>query len=85
MEITKLILEAMGKDIDMIEYVKDRPGHDWRYALDSTKIKKLGFEPQVDFKDGLNQLVDWYKDNEMWWQDVKSGEYINYYKQQYDK
>ena len=75
MEITKLILQTMGKGEAMIEYVKDRPGHDWRYALDNTKIKKLGFTPEVDFKKGLVQLVQWYKDNEQWWRDVKSGDY----------
>jgi len=85
MEITGLILKAMGKGEDMIEYVKDRPGHDWRYALDSKKIQALGFVSQVDFKEGLEKLVQWYKNNEDWWQNVKSGEYINYYKQQYGK
>jgi dTDP-glucose 4,6-dehydratase len=84
MEITKLILDIMGKSDDMIEYVQDRLGHDWRYALDNTKINKLGFVPEVDFRDGIAQLVEWFKENEDWWRDVKSGEYINYYKQQYN-
>jgi len=85
MEITNIILEIMDKGVDMIEYVKDRPGHDWRYAIDNTKIKKLGFEPKIDFKEGLRQLVDWYKENEEWWKDVKSGDYMNYYNKQYGK
>ena len=83
MEITELILKIMDKTEDSIEYVKDRPGHDYRYAINSTKIKKLGFEPQVDFEQGLQDLIEWYKNNEQWWQDIKSGEYMNYYKEQY--
>jgi len=85
MEITNLILEIMGKDDDEIEYVKDRPGHDWRYAIDNSKIKALGFKPEVDFKQGLTELVDWYKENRKWWEDIKSGEYKNYYNKQYGK
>ena len=85
MEITSLILEIMGKGDDMIEYVKDRPGHDWRYAIDNSKIKALGFKPEVDFREGLTELVNWYKNNSKWWQDIKSGEYKNYYNKQYGK
>ncbi len=85
MEITSLILDIMGKGDDMIEYVKDRPGHDWRYAIDNSKIKALGFKPEVDFKEGLQELVNWYKNNSKWWQDIKSGEYKNYYNKQYGK
>jgi dTDP-glucose 4,6-dehydratase len=73
MEITNLILEVMGQGDDMIEYVKDRPGHDWRYAIDNSKIKALGFTPEVDFKQGLAELAQWYQDNEKWWRDIKSG------------
>ncbi|MFW0862746.1 MAG: dTDP-glucose 4,6-dehydratase [Candidatus Komeilibacteria bacterium] len=85
MEITNLILEIMDKGGEMIEYVKDRPGHDWRYAIDNSKIKALGFKPEVDFKQGLTDLVNWYRDNSEWWQDIKSGEYKNYYNKQYGK
>ncbi|MFH1667447.1 MAG: dTDP-glucose 4,6-dehydratase [Candidatus Komeilibacteria bacterium] len=83
MEITKMILKIMNKDEEMIEYVKDRPGHDWRYAIDNSKIQELGFKPEVDFEDGLKNLAKWYEDNQKWWQDIKSGEYQNYYQQQY--
>lgn len=85
MEITDLILEIMDKDGSVIEYVKDRPGHDWRYAIDNAKIKELGFKVEVDFIEGLKELVEWYKNNENWWRDIKSGEYINYYNKQYGK
>ena len=69
----------------MIEYVKDRPGHDWRYAIDNSKIKALGFTPEVDFKQGLAELAKWYQDNEKWWRDIKSGEYQKYYQEQYNQ
>lgn len=70
-EIAKSILEIMEKGQDMIEYVKDRPGHDWRYALDNSKINKLGFKPEIDFKQGLVGLVEWYKNNKDWWKALK--------------
>jgi len=75
-ELTRKILELMGKGEEMIEYVKDRPGHDRRYAIDFSKIKKeLGWEPKYNFEDGLKQTIEWYKNNEDWWKRVKSGEY----------
>lgn len=84
MEITKLILELMGKGDEMIEYVKDRPGHDKRYAINFSKIKKeLNWSPQISFEDGLKETVEWYKKNEDWWKRIKSGEYQDYYKEQY--
>ena len=85
-EITKKIIELMGKDENSIEYVKDRPGHDKRYAIDFSKIKnELGWEPQVSFEDGLQKTVEWYKNNESWWKNIKSGDYKEYYKKQYGK
>jgi len=72
MEITKDILDLMGKGEESIEYVTDRPGHDFRYAIDFSKAKEeLGWEPQVDFVAGLKLTVDWYKDNPTWWQRLK--------------
>lgn len=83
-DLTKKILELMGKGEEMIEYVKDRPGHDLRYAMDYTKAKnELGWEPSVNLDDGLKQTIDWYKNNEAWWKRVKSGEYQEYYAKQY--
>ena len=73
LEITSLILEAMGKDESSIEYVEDRKGHDLRYSVDWTKInRELGYEPQVKFEDGLRGTIQWYRDNESWWKPLKS-------------
>ncbi len=84
MQITKMILALMDKDETMIEYVEDRLGHDKRYAIDFTKIKEaLGWEPQIDFKKGLKETIKWYQQNEDWWRKIKSGEYQQYYKEQY--
>jgi dTDP-glucose 4,6-dehydratase len=85
-EITKLILEIMGKGEEMIEYVADRKGHDFRYAINFAKAdKELGWKPEMNFKDGLKKTVKWYKNNEDWWRKIKSGEYKDYYKKQYGK
>ena len=84
LELTKKILKLMKASEEMIEYVKDRPGHDFRYAMDYSKAKKdLGWQPQIDFNQGLGKTVDWYKNNKAWWKKIKSGEYLEYYKKQY--
>lgn len=83
-KLTKKILEIMGKGEEMIKRVKDRPGHDLRYAMDIKKIKnELGWSPQTDFEEGLKKTVEWYKNNKDWWTKIKSGEYKDYYKKQY--
>jgi dTDP-glucose 4,6-dehydratase len=85
-EITKKILEILGKGEEMIEYAKDRPGHDRRYAIDFSKIKKeLRWEPKTGFEKGMEETVEWYKNNPDWWQKIKSGEYLKYYERQYGK
>jgi len=72
LEITDLILSAMGADKSSIEFVEDRKGHDLRYSVDWTKInRELGYEPKVSFEDGLNKTVNWYKNNEAWWKPLK--------------
>lgn len=72
LEITKLILELMGKGEEMIDYVADRPGHDLRYAIDFSKAQsELGFAPQIDFASGLESTVAWYRDNAWWWEKLK--------------
>ena len=83
-EIVKLILDQVKKSEDLIEYVKDRPGHDRRYAINSTKIKKeLGWQVQHSFEDAIKSTVKWFIENEKWWKEIISGEYQNYYKLQY--
>ena len=72
-EITSRILEAMGTDHSSIEHVEDRKGHDLRYSVDCTKIKReLGYEPQVKFEDGLKETINWYRENEAWWKPLKN-------------
>lgn len=85
LEITKMILAALGKDESNIELVKDRPGHDWRYALDSFKLCALGWAPKNDFGSALKKTIEWYKENEKWWKPLKSGKYLEYYEKQYKK
>ena len=76
-DITSLILAAMGKDEDSIEYVEDRKGHDLRYSVDWTKIKnELGYEPRVMFEDGLRDTIQWYRDNEAWWKPLKERAWL---------
>ncbi len=84
LEVAKLILKKMNKPEILIKFVTDRPGHDVRYAIDWTyAAKTLGFRPQADFETYLEKTIDWYLQNQSWWQRVKSGEYQKYYKKQY--
>ena len=77
---------AAGYSEKLITYVKDRPGHDRRYAIDATKInKELGWSPSVTFEEGLSQTIDWYLQNEEWLKNVTSGAYQQYYNEQYSK
>jgi len=86
LELIQKIIKIMGQDEQMIEFVKDRPGHDRRYAIDYSKAEKeLGYEPQADFETYLEKTVKWYQENQDWWQRVKKGEYLNYYERQYLK
>ena len=72
LEITNLIVESMGADKSMIEYVEDRKGHDLRYSVNWNKIKhELGYEPKVKFEDGLRETIDWYRNNRAWWEPLK--------------
>ena len=82
--VVKKILKLLNFEEDMIEFVKDRPGHDRRYALDWSKIKnELGWKPMHSLDEWLFKTVEWYKTNETWWRDVKTGVYKDYYKKQY--
>ena len=83
-EIVKLILKHLGKSEELIEYVNDRLGHDRRYAINSSKIKKeLGWSPCYKFEEAIIQTIDWYKKNKNWWESIISGKYQDYYKTQY--
>ncbi|MFA6391451.1 MAG: dTDP-glucose 4,6-dehydratase [Patescibacteria group bacterium] len=86
LELIRRVLNIMGKSEEMLEYVKDRPGHDRRYAVDWNKAKnELGYKPLYDLDTYLEQTIDWYQKNEGWWKRIKSGEYLKYYKEQYEK
>ncbi len=82
--VVKTILKILGKDESLIKYVTDRPGHDMRYAIDPTKIKnELGWYPETSFDEGIEKTVEWYLQNKEWWQNIISGEYMNYYEKMY--
>lgn len=84
LEVVKTILRELGKPESLIAYVKDRAGHDMRYAIDPTKIKnELGWEPTTTFDEGIKKTVAWYLDNKSWWENIISGEYQNYYSTMY--
>ncbi|MFC1478040.1 dTDP-glucose 4,6-dehydratase [Candidatus Margulisiibacteriota bacterium] len=85
-DIVKLILKDLNKPESLIAFVKDRPGHDRRYAIDAGKIKKeLGWEPQYTFEQGIRETIDWYQNNRAWWESIKTGDYVKYYEQHYGK
>ena len=78
------IKQRRGTSKKLITFIKDRPGHDKRYAIDASKIKnELGWEPSLQFDEGLSKTIDWYLNNKSWINNVTSGEYQKYYKQQY--
>ncbi|MBU0755288.1 MAG: GDP-mannose 4,6-dehydratase, partial [Planctomycetes bacterium] len=84
LDVVETLLNKIGKDHSLIKYVKDRPGHDRRYAIDATLIREeLGWEPAFTFEKALSETVDWYLENRTWWERVKSGAYKDYYKSQY--
>ena len=83
-DIVKLLLRTLGRPESLIAFVRDRPGHDLRYAIDATKIMtELDWRPRVTFERGLAETVEWYRSNEPWWRRVMSGEYQEYYKEMY--
>lgn len=84
LEVVKTVLSILGKGEELITYVKDRPGHDMRYAIDPTKIKnELGWYPETTFEEGIKKTVEWYLENKPWWENIINGEYKNYYKKMY--
>jgi dTDP-glucose 4,6-dehydratase len=86
LKIVRTILQLLGKPESLIQYVQDRPGHDRRYALDSSKIQReLGWSPLVSFEDGIRKTIQWYRSNSEWLDHARSGEYRNYYDRHYNR
>jgi dTDP-glucose 4,6-dehydratase len=84
LELIRHLLRLVHKPESLIQFVSDRPGHDRRYALDTTKITgELGWKPAYSFEEALASTVDWYLKNEAWWRQIKSGDYAKYYERMY--
>jgi dTDP-glucose 4,6-dehydratase len=84
LSVAKTILDCLKKPHSLIKFVADRPGHDRRYAIDFSKIRKeLGWEPRVSFEEGMKETVEWYRTHREWWQKIKTGEYLDYYERMY--
>ena len=84
LEVVKTILKALNKPESLIRYVKDRPGHDMRYAIDPTKLEtELGWKPKYNFDTGIQQTIEWYLNNKEWWQNIINGEYTKYFEKMY--
>lgn len=84
LDVVKTIINTLGKSEDLIEFVEDRLGHDKRYAIDATKLERLGWKPTYNFETGIAQTIQWYLDNKEWWEQIISGEYQNYFEKQYN-
>jgi dTDP-glucose 4,6-dehydratase len=82
-DIAERIIDLAGADRSLLRSVPDRPGHDRRYSLDTSKLRGLGWAPTHPFETGLRETVEWYRDNRAWWEPIKSGEYRAYYERQY--
>jgi dTDP-glucose 4,6-dehydratase len=82
-DVVRRILELTGRDESLIEYVRDRLGHDRRYSLSSKKIAALGWQAAIGFEEGLERTVQWYRDNNWWWEPIRTDEYREYYERQY--
>jgi dTDP-glucose 4,6-dehydratase len=83
LEVVKTIISILGKSEELIEFVSDRLGHDKRYAINPSKLEKLGWKPTYTFETGINQTIQWYLENKEWWEKIISGEYKNYFEKQY--
>lgn len=84
LDVVKTILKELGKSENLIRFVKDRKGHDMRYAIDPSKIhKNLGWLPSTSFDEGIRKTIKWYLDNKSWWENIMSGEYRDYYSKMY--
>ncbi len=84
LDLVEMLVDRLGKSRDLITFVKDRPGHDQRYAIDASLIEQeLGWKPSLDFAIGLTKTVDWYRENRNWWEKIRSGAYTEYYDKMY--
>jgi dTDP-glucose 4,6-dehydratase len=84
LHLTHLLLDILGKPRSLIKFVKDRPGHDRRYAIDKSKIEKeIGWQPRISFSQGLRDTVRWYQEHADWVAAMRTGEYLKYYQRQY--
>ena len=84
-DVVKIIINQLGKSEDLITYVRDRAGHDRRYAIDNTKITtELGWSPAYTFEEGIKETVQWYLDNSEWVERITSGAYLEYYNKMYN-
>ncbi len=82
-DVVKHMLKLLGKPNTLLRHVEDRAGHDRRYAMNCDKLRALGWKRQFDFDSALEKTVRWYQDNEWWWREIKTGDYLDYYKRQY--
>jgi dTDP-glucose 4,6-dehydratase len=82
-DVVDALFELTGADRSLLRRVDDRPGHDRRYSINTSKAHALGWKPEMPFDEGLRTTVDWYRDNRAWWEPIKSGEYREYYERQY--
>jgi len=84
LEIASVLLERLKKPASLLQHVTDRPAHDRRYAIDSSRLeRKTGFRPEMDFKKGIESTVDWYVANRPWWEAIRSGSFQQYYERTY--
>ncbi|MEO6457791.1 MAG: dTDP-glucose 4,6-dehydratase [Chloroflexia bacterium] len=84
-EVIYTLLDLLDKPKSLINYVQDRPGHDRRYSIDTTKLQALGWSPKWSLEDGLRETVNWYVENRSWWEKIKSGEFAEYYARMYEQ
>jgi dTDP-glucose 4,6-dehydratase len=82
-DVARMVLRKLSKPESLITFVTDRPGHDRRYAVDSSKLRVLGWKPKYDLASALDATIEWYRNNEAWWRKIKSGEFLEYYRKHY--
>jgi dTDP-glucose 4,6-dehydratase len=82
-DVTGRILRRLGKPASLVRHVADRPGHDRRYSLDTARLRALGWTPRTRFEEALDATIDWYRQSRAWWEPIKSGQYLEYYRSQY--